>query len=52
LAHTFQEFINAKDNKLIVHDSDLQRWAMKKRGDINLENFTASPAWLWKFKNL
>jgi hypothetical protein len=50
-AYTFQEFKNAKDNKLIVHDSDLQRWAMKKRDDINFENFTASPAWLWRFKS-
>jgi hypothetical protein len=49
--YTFQEFKNAKDKKLIIHDSDLQRWAMKKRGEINLENFNASPAWLWRFKS-
>ncbi len=24
---------------------------MKKRGEINLENFNASPAWLWRFKS-
>jgi hypothetical protein len=49
--YTFMEFKNAKDNKFIVHDSDLKRWAMKKKIEINLESFTASSSWLWRFKN-
>ena len=49
--YTFMEFKKAKDNKFIVHDSDLKRWAMKKKIEINLESFTASSSWLWRFKN-
>jgi hypothetical protein len=48
---TFQEFKKAKDMKLIVHDNDLQRWAMKKKFELQLENFTASHNWLWKFRS-
>ena len=49
-SHTFQEFTNAKDNNLIVHDWDIKRWATKKKIEIGMQNFTASSRWLWKFK--
>ncbi len=48
--YTYNEFINAKNNNLIIHDWDLKRWAIKKKNEISLQNFTASNMWLWKFK--
>jgi hypothetical protein len=48
--YTYQEFIKAKENNLIIHDSDLKRWAIKRRNEISLQNFTASNMWLWRFK--
>jgi hypothetical protein len=50
-SYTFQEFKAAKENKLIVHDNDLQRWETKKKLELNLESFKASKKWLWKFKS-
>jgi hypothetical protein len=50
-SYTFQEFKTSKENKLIVHDNDLQRWATKKKLELGLENFNASTKWLWKFKS-
>jgi hypothetical protein len=40
--YTYNEFINAKNNNLIIHDWDLKRWAIKKKNEISLQNFTAS----------
>ena len=37
-------------NKLIIHDDDLQRWALQKANELNLPNFKASRKWLDKFK--
>jgi hypothetical protein len=37
--------------KLIVHDYDLQRWALNKQKEIQIEGFKASHNWVWKFKN-
>jgi hypothetical protein len=48
--YTYQEFIKVKENNLIIHDSDLKRWAIKKGNEISLQNFTASNMWLWRFK--
>jgi hypothetical protein len=49
--YTFQEFMSAKDKSLIIHDYDLKRWALYKRRENGLENFTASRDWLWRFKS-
>jgi hypothetical protein len=47
---TYQEFVKAKENNLIIHDSDLKRWATRKSNELSLEKFTASKMWLWRFK--
>ncbi len=49
--YIFQKFKTSKEKKLIVHDNDLQRWATKKKLELDLESFKASTRWLWKFKS-
>jgi hypothetical protein len=46
--HTYNEFINAKNNNSIIHYWDLKWWAIKN--EISLQNFSVSNIWIWKFK--
>ncbi|XP_034195342.2 uncharacterized protein LOC117611505 [Osmia lignaria lignaria] len=50
--HTLQNFIEAMDKQLIVHDVDLQRWALNAKRMVNLKGFVASSSWVWKFKRM
>jgi hypothetical protein len=51
-AFTLKNFRDAIEAGLIVHDVDLQKWALKAQKEIGLENmrFKASKNWLLKFK--
>jgi hypothetical protein len=42
--------VKAKENNLIIHDSDLKRWAIRKSNELSPEKFTVSKMWLWRFK--
>ncbi|CAF2120193.1 unnamed protein product [Rotaria magnacalcarata] len=46
----FTKFIDARDNSLMVHDIDIQRWALKIAKEIKLDEFHASDGWLKNFK--
>lgn len=46
----YNEFVNSIDSGAIIHDLDLQRWALQANTDIGLENFKASRHWVWNFK--
>lgn len=50
--HTYRVFCDAKEQKLIVHDINLRRWAITRAREINMNNFTASKWFLYKFKNI
>jgi len=47
-----EEFNNALDKSVAVHDFDLKRWALKARAKVNLDIqlFTASKRWIHNFK--
>jgi hypothetical protein len=47
---TVNRFIEAKNSRLIVHESDLRRWALNTNREVGLENFTASSKWIHNFK--
>ncbi|KAF4525954.1 hypothetical protein B566_EDAN000745 [Ephemera danica] len=44
------KFQRAKEQKHIVHDRDLKRWAVAINKDVKLEGFKASNTWLLSFK--
>lgn len=44
------QFIQAKSDSHIVHDSDLRKWALESNKEIQLENFKASKWWIRQFK--
>lgn len=50
--YTLQNMKNAIDAGFIIHDSDLQRWALQARKEIGFEDvrFRASPWWVHYFK--
>ena len=50
--HTLTEFKKAANNKLIIHDIDISRWALSKASEVNLTSFNASHWWVWKFKSI
>ena len=47
---TLEQFSNAVQTNLMVHDNDLRRWAIQASMQENLESFKASRYWLWTFK--
>ncbi|KAF4528717.1 hypothetical protein B566_EDAN016281 [Ephemera danica] len=47
---TFEKFLEAKLQKLIIHDIDLKRWSLQVAKHINLHGFKASTGWLHGFK--
>jgi hypothetical protein len=47
--HVFNDFKRARNNFLIIHDCDLQRWAKNKARELDFE-FKASNSWLSRFK--
>ncbi len=49
--HILDEFKNAMQKKLPVHDNDIRRWAISKARTLEFNSFTASKFWLWKFKS-
>ncbi|XP_076386074.1 uncharacterized protein LOC143264143 [Megachile rotundata] len=50
---TLQKFIEARQNKIIIHDMDLRRWAVieNQKENLQLEGFQASTFWLHNFKH-
>lgn len=60
---TFEKFMSAKSERLIIHDFDLRRWALQRSKALGLINFTgwfnsffsnillASHGWLHNFKD-
>jgi hypothetical protein len=47
----FNDFKRARNNFLIFHDCDLQRWAKNKARELDFE-FKASNSWLSRFKKI
>ncbi len=45
----FNDFKRARNNFLIIHDCDLQRWTKNKARELDFE-FKASNSWLSRFK--
>ncbi len=45
----FNDFKRARNNFLIIHDCDLQKWAKNKAREFDFE-FKASNSWLSRFK--
>jgi hypothetical protein len=45
-----EKFNNAITKKLIVHDKDLKRWALLKKKQVQLLEFSASDLWVLCFK--
>ena len=46
----FKSFTEARQNNLMVHDVDIQRWALKITKKIKVDEFRASDGWLKNFK--
>ncbi|XP_026673599.1 uncharacterized protein LOC113464962 [Ceratina calcarata] len=47
---TLTKFMEARNQKMIVHDIDLKRWALQENQKLNLERFQATTHWLWNLK--
>ena len=50
--YVLEQFQNAREKSLPVHDLDINRWAIKSTDDVGLSNelFTASSKWIYTFK--
>lgn len=50
--YVLQQFKNASDKSVPVHDLDLKRWALESRAKVDLSShlFTASTKWIHNFK--
>ena len=48
--YTYKKFSDASNQKLIIHDEDLRRWALEKSRKIGLTNFSAKHSWIHNFK--
>nr|XP_012230957.1 PREDICTED: uncharacterized protein LOC105677132 [Linepithema humile] len=48
--YTLNNFHTALENRIIVHDADLARWAIRAQENLNVPGFTASSRWIRKFK--
>lgn len=50
--YVLQQFKNASDKSVSVHDLDLKRWALESRAKVDLSRhlFTASTKWIHNFK--
>ena len=50
--YILNNFHIALENKLIIHDADLARWAVRAQEDLNVPGFKASLRWIQKFKTI
>ncbi len=50
--YTLTKFKDALEKKLVVHENDLRRWALKEALNLHYSDFKASKWWIWKFKSL
>ena len=50
--YVFSVIKKARGDKLVVHDTSIRKWALKRARKVGLENFTASGSWIAKFKRL
>ncbi|XP_067208483.1 uncharacterized protein, partial [Linepithema humile] len=48
--YTLNNFHTALENRIIVHDADLARWAIRAQENLNVPEFTALSRWIRKFK--
>lgn len=48
--YTLEKLKEALQSKLTVHDLDLQRWALQKKFELNMDWFKASSKWILEFK--
>lgn len=48
--YTLEKFKEAIASKIIIHDIDLKRWALKKKAELKISWFKASRWWLNEFK--
>ncbi|XP_067208384.1 uncharacterized protein [Linepithema humile] len=48
--YTLNNFHTALENRIIDHDVDLARWAIRAQENLNVPGFTASSRWIRKFK--
>jgi hypothetical protein len=49
-SYTLNKFEEAVQNGIIIHDTDVARWALKAQQEINCPGFTASLRWVHRFK--
>ncbi|KYN17214.1 hypothetical protein ALC57_10506 [Trachymyrmex cornetzi] len=48
--YILQNFKEVDDEKGIIHDMDLRRWALEDKAQIDLSSFKASATWILNFK--
>jgi len=48
--YVLQNFKEADEEKKIIHDMDLRRWALEAKAQIDLSSFKASATWIFNFK--
>lgn len=48
----YAEFIEARQNKCNIKDSDFRDWAINIAGEIGISNFQASGTWITRFKQV
>jgi len=48
--YVLQNFKEADEEKKIIHDMDLRRWALEAKAQIDLSSFKASATWILNFK--
>ena len=49
-SYTLNKFEEAVQNGIIIHDTDIARWALKAQQEINCPGFTASSGFVHRFK--
>jgi len=50
LSYTLNKFREAVEKGIIIHDSNIARWAFKAQHKINVPGFMASNSWIRRFK--
>ncbi|XP_026828431.1 uncharacterized protein LOC113562649 [Ooceraea biroi] len=49
-SYTLEKFKEGLEKGVIIHDTDITRWALKAQQEINAPGFTASIGWVKRFK--
>lgn len=48
--YVFDKFKISNDKRMIVHDTDIRRWALEAKDEINYPSFKGGKWWVWNFK--